>query len=105
MEKALLVGIILGKENKKDIYDQLIELEQLANTAGANSLSTVFQHRKKPDPATYIGKGKLETILNQPKELNCSLIIFFIFFLFFSMFILNSLEKTLFMLPSNGMWG
>jgi len=76
MEKALLVGIILGKENKKDIYDQLIELEQLANTAGANSLSTVFQHRKKPDPATYIGKGKLATILNQAKALNCSLIIF-----------------------------
>ena len=76
MEKALLVGIILVKENKNDIYNQLVELKQLANTAGANSLLTAYQHRKTPDPATYIGKGKLETILNQARELNCSLIIF-----------------------------
>ena len=63
MEKALLVGTILGNESKENIIDQLKELEQLANTAGATSLGTIYQNRSKIDPSTHIGKGKIETIL------------------------------------------
>ena len=48
----------------------------MANTAGATSLGTIYQNRSKIDPSTHIGKGKIETILNQSKELDCSLIIF-----------------------------
>ena len=75
MEKAFLINISLegkGKNNK----EELLELKELAKTAGAISISYSLQNRNKPDPATFIGKGKLESILNQAKELECYLIIF-----------------------------
>ena len=75
-EKAYLVGVIFDFEEEVDIEEELVELESLANTAGASTAGTSCQHRKKPDPATFIGKGKADTIINQAKELQCSLIIF-----------------------------
>ena len=38
------------------------ELRELAITAGARIVSESIQHRTKPDPATYIGKGKIEEL-------------------------------------------
>ena len=75
-EKAFLVGAVLGYEGQSNIEEQLEELEALANTAGALTVGNSFQKRQKPDPATFIGKGKVETVINQAKELKCGLIIF-----------------------------
>ena len=38
------------------------ELRELALSAGARIVSEVIQHRTRPDPATYIGKGKIEEL-------------------------------------------
>jgi GTPase len=38
------------------------ELESLANTAGAEIVGELHQHRSQPDPAYYIGKGKAEEV-------------------------------------------
>jgi GTP-binding protein HflX len=45
-----------------DEADELGELEELARTAGVQPVGRVVQHRSKPDPRTYVGKGKLEEL-------------------------------------------
>src|SRR5881398_2755321 len=39
--------------------EELAELEELARTAGVEPVRTLFQHRARPDPRTFVGKGKL----------------------------------------------
>ncbi|MGZ8630073.1 MAG: GTPase HflX [Actinomycetota bacterium] len=56
-EKAVLVGVGPGI-----VDDDLDELAALADSAGAESVSRVVQSRHEPDPATYIGRGKLEEV-------------------------------------------
>jgi GTP-binding protein HflX len=40
----------------------MVELRELAITAGARIAREFIQHRMRPDPATYIGKGKIEEL-------------------------------------------
>jgi GTP-binding protein HflX len=75
-EKAFLVGVILKGSSLVKIEEQLEELKFLADTAGADIIGKFTQNRSRPDPATFIGKGKTETIINQASELDCNLIIF-----------------------------
>jgi len=75
-EKAFLVGVILKGSSRIQIEEQLEELKFLADTAGADIIGKFTQNRSRPDPATFIGKGKAETIINQANELDCNLIIF-----------------------------
>lgn len=44
------------------VESSLTELERLADTAGITTLYKVIQKREAPDPATYIGKGKIAEI-------------------------------------------
>jgi GTP-binding protein HflX len=39
--------------------EELAELEELARTAGVEPVDSLTQHRARPDPRTYVGKGKL----------------------------------------------
>jgi len=50
-ENAILVG-----------HTGLDELRELAVSAGARVVDEMIQQRRKPDPATYIGKGKVEEL-------------------------------------------
>ena len=75
-EKAFLLGVILKGSSRVQIEEQLEELKFLAYTAGADIIEKFTQNRSRPDPATFIGKGKAETIINQASELDCNLIIF-----------------------------
>ncbi len=38
------------------------ELRELARTAGVHTVDEVVQHRSRPDPRSYVGKGKLEEL-------------------------------------------
>src|SRR5213593_1308377 len=51
MENAILVGT-----------HALDELSELATSAGARIIDEVIQHRERPDPATFIGKGKVKEL-------------------------------------------
>ena len=51
MENAILVGT-----------HALDELRELATSAGARIIDEVIQRRDRPDPATFIGKGKVEEL-------------------------------------------
>ncbi len=75
-EKAILVALNT-KEIGRDLVDEhLEELEELALTAGAETVMKVIQDRFAIDPAFYIGKGKAEELqfLAETNEVN--LIIF-----------------------------
>ena len=45
-----------------DPKDELAELRELAVTAGVEPIGELVQHRPRPDPRTYVGKGKLEEL-------------------------------------------
>ena len=59
-EQLILVGIAGPDEN--ETWDSLAELRELAKTAGAEAADVLVQSRARPDPATYIGSGKLEEL-------------------------------------------
>ena len=61
-EKLVLVGVALDGEHVDDIEASLDELSQLVDTAGADEVARVVQRRDRPDPATYVGKGKVEEL-------------------------------------------
>jgi GTP-binding protein HflX len=46
----------------KGADDDLQELRELARTAGVEPVAQLVQHRERPDPRTYVGKGKLEEL-------------------------------------------
>jgi GTP-binding protein HflX len=56
-ERAVLVGVGRGID-----WSDLDELAALADSAGAEPVSRIVQTRSDPDPATFVGKGKLEEI-------------------------------------------
>src|SRR5947208_819652 len=43
-----------------DATDEIAEMEELARTAGVEPVAQVVQHRSRPDPRTFVGKGKLD---------------------------------------------
>jgi len=59
-ERVILAAVRLADGD--DTEDSLDELEQLAETAGAETVGRIVQSREKPDPGTYLGKGKLEEL-------------------------------------------
>ena len=56
-EVALVVRVILPDEPVE--LDPLEELTGLAETAGSLVMAGLVQRRERPDPAAYLGKGKL----------------------------------------------
>ncbi len=76
-EKALLVGIeIKGSHQFLSANDSLLELEQLANTAGLEVVACEKQKLDAPHPSTFIGKGKVEEIKALSEGLKIDLIVF-----------------------------
>jgi len=75
-EKALLIGVIKSGNTDEMIKEHLDELELLAQTAGAEVVGRITQRVSKINPATFIGKGKADQIIEQSKELDVKLIIF-----------------------------
>ncbi len=60
-EIAIVVRVVLPDDPVE--FDPLDEIQGLAETAGAVVLSGVVQRRDKPDTATYLGKGKVDELL------------------------------------------
>ncbi|HEY5510086.1 MAG TPA: GTPase HflX [Prolixibacteraceae bacterium] len=63
-ERVILVGLIYGKQDERVINEYLDELEFLAETAGAEVYERFTQRLVNPHPATFVGTGKLQEILD-----------------------------------------
>jgi GTP-binding protein HflX len=59
-----------------DIEDSLVELGQLARTAGLEVAGQTWQRVDRFHPATMVGSGKLDELLELRRDLDCDLIIF-----------------------------
>lgn len=61
LERVVLVGV-WTEGSVQDAENSLAELAALAETAGSEVLEAIYQRRQKPDPATFIGRGKVEAL-------------------------------------------
>lgn len=68
MERALLVGLHLKGKNNATADSSLNELKGLLETAGGVAEDVWIQERVSRDPATLIGKGKVEEIARAVAE-------------------------------------
>lgn len=59
-ERVILVGV--SERGGDDTENSLIELAELAETAGAEVVGTVIQNLERMHPGTYIGSGKLDEV-------------------------------------------
>jgi GTP-binding protein HflX len=64
-EKIVLVGVQFPGTTTEELEHQLDELALLVDTAGADVVARVMQRRDAPDPATFLGSGKV----NELKEI------------------------------------
>lgn len=62
LENVVLIGVYTPSESLEDAENSLRELAALAETAGAVVLDGVLQRRPHPDPATYLGRGKVQEL-------------------------------------------
>ena len=82
-ERALLVGVGWKRSSRfpgmpagQPERESLAELVELARSAGAEIAGTVFQMREAADPATLVGRGKLDEIRAEATARSAPLIIF-----------------------------
>ena len=61
LERVVLVGVWTSG-TAQDAENSLTELKLLAETAGSEVLDALIQRRQKPDPATFIGRGKVDEL-------------------------------------------
>jgi GTP-binding protein HflX len=61
-EKIVLVGVLFPGVTPEELDHQLDELALLVDTAGADVAARVIQRRDAPDPATFLGSGKVQEL-------------------------------------------
>ncbi|MCC6627550.1 MAG: GTPase HflX [Chloroflexi bacterium] len=74
-EQAVVVGIE-WRESRWNLDDSLDELAELAETAGVTVVGRFTQRLDTPNPATYVGKGKLDEIRQARTELHYDVVLF-----------------------------
>lgn len=71
-QRAILVGVQIGP---RDIEYYMKELEQLAEAAGLEVAGILTQKAERVNPATYMGKGKLEELQEAVQTLEADVVI------------------------------
>lgn len=75
-ERAALVGLMTGTTRRLDAERSIEELEGLAGAAGARVVLRVLQERPRPDPATFLGSGKVDLLAQAADEADVDVIVF-----------------------------
>lgn len=76
LEKALLIGFYKSNKEKLEQELSLQELHRLADTAGVDVSDVLLLELREMDPATFMGKGKVERIADSIKEKTIDVVIF-----------------------------
>jgi GTP-binding protein HflX len=74
-ERAYLIGVLLPGTDSQASAEQMRELEELTRTAGGLVVGSDVQRRDEPDPALFVGRGKVDEIKERRGELRYDLII------------------------------
>jgi GTP-binding protein HflX len=75
-QRALLVGMVRDGAQAGEGERSLQELELLTDTAGSEPVESVLVRRDRPDPATFIGKGKLSELVAESHMLDIDVVVF-----------------------------
>jgi GTPase len=76
IERAALVGLVTSSARRIDADRSLDELAGLADAAGAAVALRMLQERPRPDPATFIGSGKVASLAAACAEADVDVVIF-----------------------------
>ena len=75
-ERIVLVGVTVAGQSPEQTAESLDELELLVDTAGADALDRVVQRREQPDPGTFVGRGKVQEILDSSLAIDADTVVF-----------------------------
>ncbi len=75
-ETAVLIGASFSTTGSLRLEEYLDELEFLASTLGLLTMKRYEQKLTRPEPSTYIGKGKAEEIREYVRSFNIDVVIF-----------------------------
>ena len=75
-QRVILAGIRSPRQALFEVEEHLEELRRLTETAGGVVVGTFVQDRPRPDPATALGKGKVEEIGRALESLRAGLVVF-----------------------------
>ncbi len=75
-QKGILIGTFSSKQPREKAEEYLEELRFLAETAGVETKKIFLQRIERPNPAYFIGKGKLEEIKRYAVANDIDIIIF-----------------------------
>ena len=76
VQRAYLLSVIKREDERTNAESLLLELQELVNNLEIQVCQSVVVRTRKTFPGHLIGKGKLEEILDDVKNLNCDVIIF-----------------------------
>lgn len=74
-ERAIIVGVGLKQHSFSELKESLVELEELAASAGAEVVSCLAQVLPQYNPATLLGTGKVQEIKQAALDLEASVVI------------------------------
>ncbi|MBK3333031.1 GTPase HflX [Persephonella atlantica] len=60
--RCILIGVKTKEKTEKELKQSLYELEGLVEALNGKALGRLYQKREVPDPATFIGKGKVKQL-------------------------------------------
>lgn len=75
-EKIVLVGVLFPGVTQEALDQQLDELALLVDTAGADVVARIVQRRESPDPATFLGSGKVDELREICLALDADTVVF-----------------------------
>jgi GTP-binding protein HflX len=75
-ERIVLVGVTVPPQHDDDTERSLDELALLVDTAGADEVARVVQRRTSIEPATYLGKGKVDELRDLADEVDADTVVF-----------------------------
>ena len=75
-QRALLIGLIRSANDRARGESSLEELGLLTDTAGSEPVISELVRRERPDPATFIGKGKLSELVGISKAEDIDVVVF-----------------------------
>ncbi|MBN2113876.1 MAG: GTPase HflX [Acidimicrobiia bacterium] len=74
-QRALLVSLASDGRSVEETEASLAELGRLADTAGSDTVARETQTRPRPDPATFIGKGKAAELAALGRQLDVDVVV------------------------------
>jgi GTP-binding protein HflX len=75
-ERVVIVGVQLDGAGAGDAEEHLDELEALVRSAGGEVVGRILQRRPRPDPATFVGRGKVAEVSDEVRAANADTVVF-----------------------------